>query len=93
METPPLAVIDLSMIPREELRIAIAEDNAINQKIAINFVQRLGFKCEAFGNGREAVDALERASLAGKPYHLVLMDVQMPVLGMFLLKFCDIWGR
>ena len=93
VETPPLAVIDLSMIPREELRIAIAEDNAINQKIAINFVQRLGFKCEAFGNGREAVDALERASLAGKPYHLVLMDVQMPVLGMFLLKFCDIWGR
>ena len=85
----PLSVIDLSQIPREQLRIAIAEDNAINQKIAISFVQRLGFKCEAFGNGREAVDALERASKKGNPFHLVLMDVQMPVLGMtFTPCFC-----
>jgi signal transduction histidine kinase len=80
VQSPP-TIIDLSKVPRDQLRIAIAEDNAINQKIAINFVQRLGFKCEAFGNGREAVDALERASKSGKPYHLVLMDVQMPVLG------------
>jgi signal transduction histidine kinase len=78
---PPLTIIDLSKVPRDQLRIAIAEDNAINQKIAISFVQRLGFECEAFGNGREALDALERASKNGKPYHLVLMDVQMPVLG------------
>jgi hypothetical protein len=78
-----IPVIDLSQIPRDRLRIAIAEDNAINQKIAINFVQTLGCECEAFGNGREAVDALERASIAGKPFHLVLMDVQMPVLGKF----------
>lgn len=78
--TTPLTIIDLSKIPREEIRIAIAEDNMINQRIAINFVQRLGFRCEAFGNGREAVDALEAASKAGTPYHLVLMDVQMPVL-------------
>ncbi|KIW05647.1 uncharacterized protein PV09_03515 [Verruconis gallopava] len=75
-----VAVIDLSQIPRDQIKIAIAEDNAINQKIAINFVERLGFRCQAFGNGREAVDALERASKDGKPYHLVLMDVQMPVL-------------
>jgi signal transduction histidine kinase len=87
VQSPAPTVIDLSQIPRDELRIAIAEDNAINQKIAINFVQRLGFKCEAFGNGREALDALEKASENGNPYHLVLMDVQMPVLGKFQNRY------
>jgi len=55
-------------------------DNPINQKIAINFVKRLGFNCEAFGDGQQALDALDRASKDGHPFHLVLMDVQMPVL-------------
>lgn len=74
------AIVDLSKIPRDQLRICIAEDNAINQKIAISFVQKLGFKCAAFGDGRKAIDALEIASAEGRPYHLVLMDVQMPNL-------------
>jgi signal transduction histidine kinase len=72
--------IDLSSIPRDQLRICIAEDNPINQKIAIQFVQRLGFKqVDAYDNGLEAVEALRRESSNGMPYHLVLMDVQMPV--------------
>jgi len=70
----------LSGVPREDLRVCIAEDNPINQKIAISFVQKLGFKCEAFGDGQQAVDALGRASASGNPFHLVLMDVQMPVM-------------
>ncbi|KAF2436070.1 hypothetical protein EJ08DRAFT_729277 [Tothia fuscella] len=74
------AVHDLSQIPRDQLRICIAEDNLINQKIAISFVQKLGFKGDAYLDGRKAIDALEEASAAGNPYHLVLMDVQMPVL-------------
>ncbi|KAK5117209.1 hypothetical protein LTR85_008977 [Meristemomyces frigidus] len=72
--------VSLAGIPREQLKVCIAEDNPINQKIAINFVKRLGFNCEAFGDGQQAVDALGRASKDGKPFHLVLMDVQMPVL-------------
>ncbi|KAG9825421.1 hypothetical protein KCU77_g15022, partial [Aureobasidium melanogenum] len=72
--------ISLAHIPRDKLRICIAEDNPINQKIAINFVKKLGFKCEAYGDGQQAVDALAAASKAGMPFHLVLMDVQMPVL-------------
>jgi len=71
---------DISEVPRNELRICIAEDNLINQKIAISFVQKLGYSCDAFINGRKAVDALEAAALKGTPYHIVLMDVQMPVL-------------
>lgn len=74
------AIVSLQGIPREQLKVCIAEDNAINQKIAINFVRKLGFQCEAFGDGQQAVDALDRAIADGKPFHLVLMDVQMPVL-------------
>lgn len=74
------AIVSLRGIPREQLRVCIAEDNSINQKIAISFVKKLGFQCEAYGDGQQAVDALDRANAAGKPFHLVLMDVQMPVL-------------
>jgi signal transduction histidine kinase/DNA-binding response OmpR family regulator len=70
--------IDLSTIPRADLRICIAEDNLINQRIAISFVQKLGFKCDAYLDGFKTIDALERASDNGRPFHLVLMDVQMP---------------
>ncbi|KAK5115572.1 hypothetical protein LTR62_001231 [Meristemomyces frigidus] len=72
--------ISLANIPRNDVKVCIAEDNPINQKIAINFVKKLGFLCEAYGDGQQAVDALVRASADGKPFHLVLMDVQMPVL-------------
>ncbi|OAL01373.1 hypothetical protein IQ06DRAFT_335685 [Phaeosphaeriaceae sp. SRC1lsM3a] len=70
--------IDLSSIPRNEIRICIAEDNLINQRIAISFVQKLGFRCDAYLDGLKTIDALERASDNGRPFHLVLMDVQMP---------------
>ncbi|KAI9801461.1 MAG: hypothetical protein M1833_002693 [Piccolia ochrophora] len=72
--------LDLSSIPRSELRICIAEDNHINQQIAISFVKRLGFHVDAYDNGRAAVDALRAKAAEGIPYHLVLMDVQMPEL-------------
>ncbi|KAI8938234.1 hypothetical protein NX059_005895 [Plenodomus lindquistii] len=70
--------IDLARVPRNELRICIAEDNLINQRIAISFVQKLGFKCDAYLDGFKTIDALERASDNGRPFHLILMDVQMP---------------
>jgi len=70
----------LAHIPRDKLRICVAEDNPLNSKIAVSFVKKLGFKCEAYGDGQQAVDALAAASQAGTPFHLVLMDVQMPVL-------------
>jgi signal transduction histidine kinase/DNA-binding response OmpR family regulator len=72
--------IDLSQIPREQLRICIAEDNPINQKIAVSFVEKLGFKSAAYSDGLQAVEAIRRKSLEREPFHLVLMDVQMPVL-------------
>lgn len=72
---------DFSHIPREELRICIAEDNPVNKKIAVQFMHKLGFKyVDAYDNGLQAVEGLRAKAGEGIPYHIILMDVQMPVL-------------
>ncbi|KAL4782422.1 hypothetical protein BJX76DRAFT_358973 [Aspergillus varians] len=80
-KTAPRPVVrDLTMIPRDQIRVCIAEDNPINQKIAVRFVTSLGLQCEAYSDGQQAVDALRARSQEGNPFHVVLMDVQMPTL-------------
>ncbi|KAI9892981.1 MAG: hypothetical protein M1814_000865 [Vezdaea aestivalis] len=73
--------VDLSKIPKDQLKICVAEDNPINQKIALGFVDKFGYQAMAFDNGRVAIDALRKSASEGSPFHIVLMDVQMPVLG------------
>jgi PAS domain S-box-containing protein len=55
------------------LRILLAEDNVVNQKVAVQILQRMGYRAEVAGNGLEVLQALHR-----QPYDVVLMDVQMP---------------
>jgi CheY-like chemotaxis protein len=54
-------------------RVLVAEDNPINQRIALKILEKSGFVAEAVGNGRLAVEAVRNGH-----YDLVLMDVQMP---------------
>ncbi|KUL85270.1 hypothetical protein ZTR_07973 [Talaromyces verruculosus] len=79
-ELPQSMIRDLKAIPPGQIRVCIAEDNLINQKIAVKIVTSLGLQCEAYSDGRQAVDAVRRHSNEGKPFHMVLMDVQMPVM-------------
>ena len=72
---------DLSSVPGDQLRICIAEDNPINQRIALQFLQKLKFKdVDVYDNGLVAVESIRQKARDGKPYHMILMDVQMPVL-------------
>ncbi|WP_310385736.1 ATP-binding protein [Roseateles sp.] len=71
---PPTA-LDPQMAVRHPLRILLAEDNGVNQKLALRLLQQMGYRADLAGNGREALDCVAR-----QPYDLVLMDVRMPVM-------------
>ena len=58
---------------RLPLSILLCDDNAINQKVAARILQSIGYQPDLAGNGREALDALDK-----KPYDLIFMDVMMP---------------
>ncbi|WP_326535795.1 response regulator [Pseudorhodoferax sp.] len=61
-------------------RILLVEDNELNQQVAGELLQQAGFVVEVAGHGAIGVDMVARAQAAGRPYDVVLMDMQMPVM-------------
>ena len=67
------ALIDPHLAERQPLRILLAEDNKINQKLALQLLKRMGYQADVVSDGLEALAALQHQT-----YDVVLMDVQMP---------------
>ncbi len=65
--------MDAGMAQRHPLRILLAEDNVVNQKLAMRLLLQMGYRADLASNGIEAIECVQRQT-----YDVVLMDVQMP---------------
>jgi len=84
-EEPPIPQLVTRHTVREEehgvkapFQVLLAEDNPVNQRLAMRLLQKRGYRVVVVGNGREALQALEKDR-----FDLILMDVQMPEMGGF----------
>ena len=72
-QRPAPAELDRGLSQRFPARILLAEDNAINQKLALKILERMGYAADVVDNGSAALEALDK-----KDYDIILMDLHMP---------------
>ena len=70
---PAKGRIDTTLAARHPLRVLVAEDNVVNQKVILRMLERMGYRPDVVANGLEVLDAVRR-----KVYDVILMDVHMP---------------
>ncbi|MBN9420467.1 MAG: response regulator [Candidatus Eremiobacteraeota bacterium] len=63
---------------RRKPRLLVAEDNVVNQRVAVRVLEKAGYSCDVVANGQEALAAVQSV-----PYDAILMDCQMPVMDGF----------
>ncbi|MGQ4646118.1 response regulator [Lyngbya aestuarii] len=80
--------LDPQMAEKLPLRILVAEDNMVNQKLALQILQKMGYRADTAGNGLEVLQALQR-----QQYDLVFMDVHMPEMDGLTAtrRICNQW--
>src|SRR5205814_355098 len=72
---PPAPPAPCAAAPVNSLRILVAEDDGVNQRVALWQLEKLGYKADAVADGQKVIQALDRAD-----YDVVLMDCRMPEL-------------
>ncbi|MCB0062106.1 MAG: response regulator, partial [Caldilineaceae bacterium] len=73
LRAPVTTAADDSFAMARPLRILLAEDNLVNQRVASGFLAKYGYRADVAANGQEVLDALERQT-----YDVVFMDINMP---------------
>ncbi|MCX8090070.1 MAG: response regulator [Verrucomicrobiae bacterium] len=88
--SPGAPLLDATLARRLPLRVLLADDNPINQKVGLSVLNRLGYRADVVQNGHEVLHALEQ-----RPYDVLFLDVQMPEMdGLDCAReICRRWSR